>query len=96
MFERSDRPTKTEKLLSGDVAGMIDRIWVDPDEDHDTVQEVLVKHILTLLKKRNARFVEIERRFSTKRELEWFETSMNRLGMKTTLKDERIMMRTTF
>ena len=95
MFERADRPTQIEKLLSGDVAGAIGDIWVDPGEDYEIVQEALVDRILKVFKDRGAKIVEIERRFSTQREVERFESNMNRLGLKASLKEQRILMTAT-
>jgi len=95
MFERADRPTQIEKLLSGDVAGAIGDIWVDPREDYEIVQEALVERILKMFKERGAKLVEIERRFPTQREVERFESNMNRLGLKARLKEQRIIMTAT-
>ena len=99
IFEHTDRPTHAEKLLSGDVGGVLGRegsdpSWIDPDEDYEVVWEALAKHAIQRFRERGAKFVQIEKRFSTESEVGGFEAMMNRLGLVTSLKDHRVIMGT--
>ncbi len=92
-LQHADRATQIERLLSRSTAGVIDMIWVDPDQDYDFVREALVSRILAEFKDRDSIFVEIERGFESSRESQQFESGMNMLGFRTTLRQHRIFMR---
>jgi hypothetical protein len=99
-LHNTDRRTNAEKLLSGDVGGTLGRwdsepSWIDPEENYWEIWEALANHAIRLFKERGAKFVQVEKRFSTESELRDFEASMNRLGLIASLKDHRIIMGTT-